>query len=54
MIRWRCEFCGAVFDEPCVRTRLENLDGEHGWQEWREKFCPECGDEQIEEFESED
>lgn len=46
---WRCNDCGAEFDEPNVRVRLENMDGENGWQEWREKFCPCCGAENIEE-----
>ena len=46
---WHCNDCGADFDEPNVRIRWENLDGENGWQEWREKFCPYCGTEDIED-----
>lgn len=51
MMRWRCECCGAVVDEPNVRIRFENMDGENGWMEWREATCPVCGDEQIYDFE---
>ena len=51
MIRWRCDFCGAVVDEPNIRVRLEDMNGEGAWMEWREALCPVCGDEQIYDFE---
>lgn len=51
MMKWRCACCGAVVDEPLIRERWENMDGENGWMLWREAFCPECGDEQIYDFE---
>jgi len=54
MIRWRCECCGAVVDEPNIRVRWEDMNGEGAWMEWREALCPVCGDEQIYDFESED
>ena len=44
---WHCFDCGAEFDEPNVRVRLENMDGENGWQEWHERFCPCCGSEEV-------
>lgn len=46
---WCCESCGATFDEPFKKTVMENLDGENGWWRHTEAFCPECGEEQIEE-----
>lgn len=46
---WRCECCGATFEEPFTKTVMENLDGENGWWRHTEAFCPECGEEQIEE-----
>ena len=51
MIRWRCDFCGAVVDEPNIRVRLEDMNGEGAWMEWREALCTVCGDEQIYDFE---
>ena len=51
MIKWRCECCGAIVDEPNIRVRWENMDCENGWMEWREALCPACGDEQIYDFE---
>ncbi len=39
---WRCECCGATFDEPVSQTVKENLDGENGWWESIEMYCPVC------------
>lgn len=42
--RYCCHLCGALFDEPSLVTRRENLDGEHGWRTYTEALCPVCGD----------
>ncbi len=46
-----CEVCGERFSFPLIRTRWENLDGENGWQERRDAFCPECGSQEFYEEE---
>lgn len=51
---WRCECCGAMFDEPVAKTVKENLDGENGWWESIEMYCPECGGDQIMEVQIDD
>lgn len=48
---FRCNFCGAEFFEPEIRTSTENLDGENGWWTHSEGVCPWCGDEDFEEIE---
>lgn len=45
---WHCDCCGATFDEPLVKSVIENLDGENGWWQHLDIFCPVCGGEQIE------
>jgi hypothetical protein len=39
--------CHLIFDEPDVMRRRENLDGEHGYVLVTEKFCPDCGAEEM-------
>ena len=52
---FRCNYCGAEFDEPYRHRYRENLDGEFGIQDCCELLCCECGSDEIEEvFESED
>ena len=49
---WRCSFCGETFDEPDVYFYVE-LHGEFS-EPWAVNVCPECGSEEIEEYEQED
>lgn len=44
---WKCQTCGAEFDEPDIVTVRENLDGERGVETRREGRCPCCGGEEI-------
>lgn len=45
---FRCNFCGAIFEQPAERVYRENMDGENGWYTWHMAVCPECFDEEIE------
>ena len=48
-LMWRCEWCGAEFDEPLhepAGTFLGNL--------MVHDVCPECGNDDIEELEDND
>lgn len=49
-----CRCCGCRFAEPIVRRVKENLDGENGWWTYTEKFCPACGDDNIDEEENDE
>lgn len=51
---FRCNYCGAEFEQPAEHIYRENLDGERGWYTWHMAVCPECGDEQIDLIESEE
>lgn len=42
-----CDNCGAEFDEPELSCSRENLDGENGYALVTEKFCPDCGAEEM-------
>lgn len=44
-----CKRCWSVFSEPDSRDYWENLDGENGWWQYTEHFCPNCGSTAIEE-----
>ena len=44
---YRCTCCHLIFDEPDVMRRRENLDGERGCVLVTEKFCPDCGAEEM-------
>lgn len=46
-MKYRYEWCGLTFDEPDVLHRRENLDGERGYALVTEKFCPDCGAEEM-------
>lgn len=50
----RCDWCGALFDEPDTRRITENLDGENGWWTHTEEYCPRCGSQDFEEAAGED
>lgn len=49
-----CHACGALFDEPDLVTRRENLDGERGWRTYTEALCPICGEDNFETLPEED
>lgn len=51
---YSCPCCGLLFEEPDVIHRRENLDGENGWWDYYEARCPDCGEEEIEEYHEED
>lgn len=42
---YRCDNCGAEFDEPKLYCSRENLDGENGWEITTCASCPYCGEE---------
>lgn len=44
---YRCTCCHLIFDELDVMRRRENLDGERGYVLVTEKFCPDCGAEEM-------
>lgn len=48
-MNWRCLICGVRFDAPVIRERKENLDGENGIEVRRERSCPVCGEDHMEE-----
>lgn len=51
---YRCDNCGAEFDDAVETLVWENLDGERGV--WRHSVasCPYCGSEFLEEQKDED
>lgn len=51
---FRCDWCGALFDEPDTRRITENLDGENGWWTYTEEYCPRCGSQDFEEAAEDD
>lgn len=51
---FRCDWCGALFDEPDIRRITENLDGENGWWTHTEEYCPRCGSQDLEEAAEDD
>lgn len=53
-VMYSCPCCGLLFEEPDVIHRRENLDGENGWCDYYEARCPDCGEEEIEEYHEED
>lgn len=42
---YRCDNCGAEFDEPELHRYRENLDDENGWETATRARCPYCGEE---------
>lgn len=48
---YRCDICGVVFDEPFTQQKLENLDGENGWERQFIRVCPICGSTYFNETE---
>ncbi len=49
-----CPICGHWFPAPLILKGWENLDGENGWHERREAFCPECRSQEFYEEEEAD
>lgn len=49
---YRCYNCNAVFREPVVReyTQTSEHFGFPATEKMRDLFCPECGEECVEEF----
>lgn len=43
-MRYRCEWCGAVFDEP-----LHEPAGDFMYNPMVHDVCPECGNDDFEE-----
>ena len=46
---WRCNSCGTIFDEPCVYSYIEDMNGEGAYQQFFVPKCPCCDSEEIEE-----
>ena len=51
---YRCNRCGASFEEPATRRIMENLDGENGWYAYIEECCPYCSSQEFEEAAEDD
>lgn len=51
---YRCESCGAVFEDAVETLVRENLDGERGVETQTILCCPFCGAEDIEVTKDED
>nr|DAR54885.1 MAG TPA: DNA-directed RNA polymerase II subunit [Caudoviricetes sp.] len=49
---YRCDNCGAEFDEPELYCSRENLDGEN-WTITTQTVCPYCGTDNITEVKDE-
>lgn len=49
---YRCQCCGAAFDEPDIITYREDMNGEGAYQAFYIAACPDCGDDYIEESET--
>lgn len=47
---YRCESCGAVFEDAVETLVRENLDGERGVWMHSVASCPYCGEEFFEEM----
>lgn len=43
---WRCDCCGAAFDEPAYRSRME-YHGDGIYEPFGVYTCPECGSEEV-------
>lgn len=46
-----CRVCGARFAEPITATYREDMNGEGAYQSFYIDLCPDCGSEEVEEFE---
>ena len=53
-MKWRCECCGAVVDDPDIWHYREDMNGEGAWQDFFVQICPCCGAEEIDEMEEQD
>jgi DNA-directed RNA polymerase subunit RPC12/RpoP len=49
---YRCHLCGARFDEPIATAYREDVNGEGAYQTFYIDRCPDCGSEEIDEFEN--
>lgn len=52
--RYRCDICGAEFDDPVRDSWTEDMDGEGAFYEWTTCVCPNCGSEEIYECEEDE
>ena len=52
VMMYRCDDCGAEFDEPELYCSRENLDGEN-WTITTQTVCPYCGTDNITEVKDE-
>ena len=55
-MKYKCENCGCVFDEPNIRKYSETTEywGVVETRTLEEELCPECNDEDIREYNEED
>ena len=52
---YRCEDCGAIFDEDEIDSRSEYVGEFWGTPAYQTfNYCPECGSDCIREYEGED
>ncbi len=50
-MRFRCKYCGHIFDEFEGKEVKEEMDYEGHWYTYATYIvCPECGEEDLEEY----
>lgn len=45
--QFQCDVCNALFDEYSVHHYIEDIDGEHHFQDFYVPVCPCCGSDEI-------
>lgn len=51
---FKCNICGASFVEPVTDIYREDMDGEQHYQTFYVDCCPNCGSEEIDEYEEDE
>lgn len=52
---YKCDDCGAVFDEPDEFSWREEMSGDGwAWQTFTERYCPICGSQDFDRYYGED
>lgn len=56
MRMFKCKYCGAIFEEPHIRTYKESREfwGMPCYEEFVEETCPECGDYDFDEYDEDE
>lgn len=51
---FKCCICGTSFSEPVTDIYREDMDGEQHYQTFYVDCCPNCGSEEIDEYEEDE